>query len=240
MLDARRQVGTAIGVVIAPLAVLGVGSTFLLTPLNGNLRYEAGVKEVGLASAAGTFSHRPLAFRLLTDGIFRVAEAATTSTVGFELVVRLLVLVLAVGAGILLWHGLSGRDVSDPALHAAVVVGALVLLGPISAGEPEWLAIVLATAGVGLALLGRRRPWLWAMLAAVAFVAAAGMKIISLPIACLGLAAVAASTGARRSEPSEPASAWVCCTSPAPWSGCPGRSSGSSTSARCRTVPVTP
>lgn len=173
------------------MGVLGVGLTFVLAPLNGNLRYEAGVKIVDTASAAGTFSHRPLAFRLLTDSVFGIADAVTSSVIGFELVVRVILFVLAVGAGLLLWQGLLRHGVREAGLHAAVVVGALVLLGPISAGEPEWLAVVLATAGVGLALLARRRPWPWAALAGAVFVAAAGMKIISLPTACLGLAAVA-------------------------------------------------
>ncbi|MET1008251.1 MAG: hypothetical protein ABWX96_22075, partial [Propionibacteriaceae bacterium] len=165
--------------------------TFLLAPLNGNLRYEAGVKTAATASAAGTFSHRPLAFRVLSDGVFRVSAAMTDTIVGFELAVRLVVLLLAVSAGLLLWQGLLRRGVRDAGLHAGVVVGALVLLGPISAAEPEWSAVVLTTAGLGLALLGRRNPWLWAALAGTAFVAAAGLKIISLPTACLGLAAVA-------------------------------------------------
>ena len=65
------------------LAVLasfvGATATFLLTPLNGNIRYELGVKFASVFSPSETFSHRPLAFRLLLDSISGVAEPLSVS-----------------------------------------------------------------------------------------------------------------------------------------------------------------
>jgi hypothetical protein len=178
-----------VGVVVLAVAVLGVAVTFSWAPLNGNLRYEAGVKLVG-GSAASTFSHRPLGFRLLMDGVFRVARAGTSTVAGFELAVRVLLAGLTVGASAVLWRGLKRRSVSAAGWYGVVAAGALFLLGPISAGEPDWLAVVLVIAGVGAALSGDRRPWLWAMVAGVLLLAAAAMKIVSLPTAMLGLVAV--------------------------------------------------
>lgn len=131
---------------VTAVALLGVAVTYLLAPLNGNIRYEAGVKEVVTASAAGTFSHRPLAFRMLIDGVFRLANALSVGTASFEFMVRVLVAAMAV---------------------------------------------VLATAGTGVALLGRRRPWPWALLAGVFFVAAGRDEGRYLATALLGLAVVA-------------------------------------------------
>lgn len=180
----------AIAIRVVSLGLIGIAATYLLAPLNGNIRYEAGVKEVGTASAAATFSHRPLGFRILMDGVFRLARAVSSGTSSFEFVVRLLVVTMAVGAAVLLWRGLLEHGVRQPGLHAAIVVGVLVLVGPINAAEPDWMAVVLATAGAGVALLGRRRPWLWALLAGALFVGAAGMKIVTLPTALLGLGVV--------------------------------------------------
>ena len=166
---------------------------YLLTPLNPNLRYEAGVKLAGTDTAAGTFSHRPLAYRLVTDAVFRTADLLSVGPVTFELAVRVLLALLALGAAVLLQQGLRQQHVRYPGLHAAVVAGALILLGGTSAGEPDWLAVVFTVAGTGLALRGDgRRPWLYATLAGAAFVAAAGMKIVTLPVAVIGLAVVLA------------------------------------------------
>lgn len=184
-----RRVRFRIGVVVLAAAVLGVLATFLWAPLNGNLRYEAGVKIVG-GSAAGTFSHRPLGFRLLMDGVFRAARAGSSTVEGFELAVRVLLAGLTVGASLLLWRGLKRRSVPAAGWYGVVTAAALFLLGPISAGEPDWMAVLLVIAGVGAALLGDRRPWLWAILAGVLLVAAAAMKIVSLPTAMLGLVAI--------------------------------------------------
>lgn len=171
------------------VAGLGVAATYLLAPLNPNLRYEAGVKDV-TGSAAGTFSHRPLAYRLLMNVVFRVADVGSADVVSFELAVRVLLLLLVLGATVLLWKGLDRRGVPYARMYAVVCAGTLVLFGAVSAGEPEWMAVLLTIAGVGVALLGARRPWLFAGLAGTLFVAASGMKIMTLSVALLGLLAV--------------------------------------------------
>ena len=191
MLYRRSLPRTWVWVGVTTAALLGALAIYLVSPINGDIRYEAGVKQAGTSSAAGTFSHRPLAFRMLMDGVFRLAHALSVGTASFELAVRLLAAAMAIGSGVLLWRGLLKYRVRQPGLHAIVVVGAILLISPINAGEPDWMATVLATAGTGLALMGRRRPWLWALLAAAFFVGAAGMKVITLPTALLGLGVVA-------------------------------------------------
>lgn len=189
MLARSWPVQARIGLGVCAVAALGVAATFLIAPLNPNLRYEAGVKQV-TGTAAGSFSHRPLAYRLLTDGVFRLARLATTDLVGFELAVRVLLALLAAGAVVLLGLALARRGVRPAGAYAAVAGGVLALFGTVSAGEPEWLAALLTIAGVGVALLGRYRPWWFAGLAGLLFVAATGMKLISLSTALLGLVAV--------------------------------------------------
>lgn len=170
---------------------LAAAASFFLAPLNGNLRYEAGVKIVSTHSAAATFSHRPLAFRLVMDAVFRAADSVGLGMIGFEMAVRLLLTALAIGAGLLLWRGLRCHGVPGAQWYAIVVVGSLILLGLISVGEPDWMAVLFAVAGIGAALLGVRRPWLFALLAGIFLVAATGMKIVSLPTALMALAVVA-------------------------------------------------
>ncbi len=190
MLHTPGRAWTTVATAGAGVAAVGLGLLYPVAPLNANLRYEAGVKIVG-DSAAGTFSHRPLAYRLVMDAVFRTAHLLTSSTVAFELVVRVVLALLALGGAVLLARGLARHRVRRPGLHAAVVVAALLLLGLVSAGEPDWLAVVFTVAGIGLALLGdRRHPWPYAVLAGVGFVAAAAMKIITLPVAVIGLVIV--------------------------------------------------
>jgi hypothetical protein len=178
----RDRIGAIVFVVVA----VGVAVTYVVAPLNPNLRYEAGAKEV-TGSAAGSFSHRPLGYRLLTDVIFRVARLAGAEVVTFELAVRVLLALLAAGAAVLLWRALVRRGLRHAGGYALVCAGTLALFGDVSAGEPEWLAALLTMAGVGVALIGRRRPWLFAGLAGLLLVAAAGMKLITLVTALLGL-----------------------------------------------------
>jgi hypothetical protein len=124
------------------------------------------------------------------DGVFGVAGTGSSTVVGFELAVRVLLAGLAVGASCLLWRGLKRRSVPAAGWYGVVAAVAMFLVGPISAGEPDWMAVVLVIAGVGAALLGDRRPWPWAMTAGVLLVAAAAMKVVSLPTAMLGLVAI--------------------------------------------------
>jgi hypothetical protein len=172
-------------------AMLGALSTYLLAPLNPNIRYEIGVKSVSVFSASETFTHRPLAYRLLMDRVAYVADALSFGITSFEVVVRLIGLGLAVGAAVLLWRGLRSHGAVAPGLHAGVAAAALVFMGTNSSVEPDWMATILATAGIGAALTGRGRlRWPMAFLAGTLFVAAAAMKIITLPTALVGLLVV--------------------------------------------------
>jgi hypothetical protein len=176
---------------VAMAVMLGGLSTFLLAPLNPNIRYEIGVKSVSVSSASETFTHRPLAYRLLMDRIAYVADALSFGITSFEVVVRLIGLGLAVGTAVLLWRGLKSHGVVAPGLHAGVAAAALVFMGANSSVEPDWMATLLATAGIGAALIGRGRlRWPMAFLAGTLFVAAAAMKVITLPTALVGLLVV--------------------------------------------------
>jgi hypothetical protein len=178
---------------VAVAAAIGALSTFTLAPLHGNVRYEVGVKAVSGLSAAETFSHRPLAFRLLMEAVADLARAGSFGITSFEVVVRLIGLCLATGASVLLWHGLRRREVAAPGWHAVVAGAAVVFMGSASSMEPDWMAPILAIAGTGAALAGRGRLcWAMAALAGTFFVAAAAVKIVSLPTALLGLIVVGA------------------------------------------------
>ncbi len=172
-------------------AVLGSLATFVLAPLPGDIRYEIGVKAVSVSSASETFSHRPLAYRLLMDRVASVADALSFGLTSFEVMVRLIGLGMAAGAAVLLWRGLRSRGVAAPGLHAVVAGAAIVLMGTRSSIEAEWIAVLLAMAGVGAALVGHNRlRWPMAFLAGVLFVAAAAMKVVTLPTALVGLLVV--------------------------------------------------
>lgn len=161
-------------------------------PVNGNIRYEMGVKMASTHSAADTFSHRPLAFRWLMDGLRRVAELAGTDPVTFETALRLLGMLLATSAAWLLWRGLARQQVPWAGPVSLVVLLATVLGGPQFGFEPDWMALVLATAGAGVALSGPARGgwWRWGA-AAVLLVGSGAMKGVTLPIAGVALLAVA-------------------------------------------------
>ncbi len=170
-------------------AVLGALAVYLLAPLDGDIRYEVGVKAVSLHSASETFTHRPLAFRLLMAGVARVADALSFGITSFEATVRLIGLALAVGAAVLLGFGLRRHQVVAPGLHALIAAAAVVFMGPTFSAEPDWVAAIFAIAGTGAALLddGRLR---WPLLAGVLLVAAAAMKVVTLPVALIGLLVV--------------------------------------------------
>ena len=90
---------TWVWVGVTTVALLGAPAIYLVSPINGNIRYEAAVKQAGTSSAAGTFSHRPLAFRMLMDGVFRLAHALSVGTASFEPAVRLQAAARAIGSG---------------------------------------------------------------------------------------------------------------------------------------------
>ena len=89
-------------------AVLGALSTFVLAPLHPNIRHAVGVQAVSMFSASETFSHRPVAYRLLMDRVAQLADALSFGITSFEVVVRLIGLGLAMGC--LLYTSPSPRD----------------------------------------------------------------------------------------------------------------------------------
>ena len=123
------------------IGVIRATTTFLLKPIHGDLRYQLGVKISSVFSATKTFSHRPLAFRLLMDGMSKVAEPLSSASRTFEAFLQLIALGLAITAGILLWRGLSGYAVVAPGLNAIVAVAAFVYMGTRVSLEPDWSAV---------------------------------------------------------------------------------------------------
>ena len=113
--------------------------------------------------------------------------------VWFERAMRLEALALAFVAGLLLWAGLRRRWPSVAAPLGLTVAAALALIGPSTVLEPEWLAVVVTVAGIGLALaLPSRPPWgvLSAVLGGLLLMVAAAIKVVTLPIAVIGLVAL--------------------------------------------------
>lgn len=157
-------------------------------PLANDIRYEAGSHATYLGSVAGTFSHRPLMHRFLTAAVFAPAWAISGGDrVGFEQVVRVEAIVVAVLACLSLWFGLR-RYV--PRLASPITVAALAGLLLCSTGiawEPDWLAVVITIAGIGAGL--GRRP-VGPVVAGVLFALAAVIKFVTLPIALIGLLAL--------------------------------------------------
>ena len=176
---------------VSVIALLGTLATFFVTPLNGNIRYEIGVKVSSTYSAAETFSHRPLAYRLLVDRVAHVADTLSFGLTSFELMVRVIGLAMAAGAGLLLWCGLRARNVDAAGLHAMVIVAAIVFFGAGSTAEADWMAVILATAATGVALLGYEPSTLAAgHCRGSTLRCGGGMKIVSLPTALIGLLVV--------------------------------------------------
>lgn len=174
------------GLVVATLATLGL-------LVNGNIRYQVGVGRVSGYSVAETFSHRPIAFRLLSaaqawapEWVSELAGSAGSwaRVWTFEVGFRLVAAILAAGAAVLLWRGLRTCWGSAAWVYAVAAYAALVFTAP-ATGEPDWMATHLAVAGVGAALLGR--PLLGGVAGGVLLAAAALVKISSLPLAVAGL-----------------------------------------------------
>lgn len=173
--------------IVAGLWLFGLLLT-VPAPLANDIRYEAGTHFASLHSVAETFSHRPLFHRFFTELFFRPAWILTgEDRVVFEMVLRVQALVLSNLACVALWAGLRRRI---PRLASPISVATLAGLVLCSSGvgwEPDWLAVVITVAGVGLAFL--RRP-VGPVLAGVLFAMAAIVKFLTLPVALIGLLAV--------------------------------------------------
>jgi len=178
------------GPIVFAAGLVALSLVTISAPLDGDVRYEIGAQTTSPASPAGTFTHRPLMYRMVTSGLIGVADRFTDGVIEFERVMRLESLVLAFLAGLLLWLGLRRRWPELGAPLSLTVTAALVLIGPSTVLEPEWLAVVLTVAGVGLALmLPSRPPWgvLSGVLGGLLLTAAAATKVVTLPIAIVGL-----------------------------------------------------
>lgn len=161
--------------------------------LPNDIRYEIGAKEVSPYGPAGTFTHRPLLYRLITSLMVAVVDLVANHRSSFEIGVRSEAVLLAAAASLVLWLGLrryAGSSWPAGAVGVAVAVfGAQVLMNPAFTLEPEWLATTLTVAGVGAAL-AFRRTWAGSVAGGILLAAATAVKIISLPIALIGLIAV--------------------------------------------------
>jgi hypothetical protein len=178
------------GSVVLAAGIVALSLVTVAAPLDGDVRYEIGTQSTSPASAAGTFTHRPLMYRLIMSALILPARAAADGMVWFERAMRLEALALAFVAGLLLWAGLRRRWPEVAAPLALTVTAALALIGPSLVLEPEWGAVVATVAGIGMALaLPNRPPWgvLSAVLGGLLLMVAAAIKVVTLPIAVIGL-----------------------------------------------------
>ncbi|MFT4296624.1 MAG: hypothetical protein QM582_14550 [Micropruina sp.] len=161
--------------------------------VNGNIRYEVGVVRVSGYSAAETFTHRPIVFRLLSAAQSWLPELASsqagpagswTRVWVFEAGFRLVAAGLAAAAASLLWLGLRRRTGSMAWAYALAVYAALVFTAP-ATGEPDWMAALLAVAAVGAGLT--MRPGFGGAIAGVLLALAALVKISTAPMAAAAL-----------------------------------------------------
>ena len=184
--SARYRLWTALACAVATLATAG----FML---NGNIRYQVGVGRVSGFSIAETFSHRPIAFRLLSAGQAWFPELV--STLGgppgswgrvwvFETGFRLIAAGMAAAAAALLWTGLRQRWGPQAWPYAIAAYAALVFTAP-ATGEPDWMAALLAVAAVGAGLAWR--PRIGAVAGGVLLAVVALVKISTLPVALAAL-----------------------------------------------------
>ncbi|WP_169923834.1 hypothetical protein [Propionicimonas paludicola] len=174
------------GSALAAVALLG----FML---NGNIRYQVGVGRVSGYSVAETFSHRPILFRLLSaaqawlpEQVSRLAGPTTSweGIVVFESGFRLIAMLAAAGAAVLLWRGLARRWGTAAWPYGMAAFAALAFSAP-ATGEPDWMAAALTVAAVGAGLLWR--PAVGAPVSGVLLALAALVKISTLPVAVAGL-----------------------------------------------------
>ena len=172
------------------MAILAASSITLAYPIHGDVRHEVGVQAVSGHPAASTFSHRPLLYRLLVSVLAWPADLATSTTRSFELVLRVEAVGSALAACTLLWLGLRRHRPAEAFPLATVVFAATVLMSPSAVLQPDWWAVVLTVAGVGAALAGRREL-VPSLVGGVLLAAGAAVKVVTLPVALIGLLAIA-------------------------------------------------
>lgn len=132
--------------------------------LNGDVRYSLGV--LSATREAGwepwqVWTHRPLANRLLMDGLERLMPDHGRPG---ELITLMIAGVLAGMAALVLHRGLSGRLPAAGGLAVGVLFG-MVWAPARDIWQPEWVAAVLAVAAVGVGVrAGAAATWTSALL----------------------------------------------------------------------------
>lgn len=176
------------------LVAAGLATAALLGYLvNGNIRYEVGVVRVSGHSAADTFTHRPIAFRLLSAAQSWLPELVSTAAGPpgswtrvwvFEAGFRLTAGVLSAAAASLLWAGLRRHRTPVAWAYPLAAYAALMFTAP-ATGEPDWMAALLAVAAVGAGLT--LRPGTGGAAAGVLLASSALVKISTAPVAAAAL-----------------------------------------------------
>lgn len=177
--------------IVAAAAMVGIAAVLTLAyPVHGDVRYELGTKAVSPVGPAGTFTHRPLLHRLVTAVVTAPANWLTDDVVSFEFGLRVTAVTLAAAAAAVLWRGLRRPGTADYAGPVAVAVFvALTLMNPGFTLEPDWLAVLFTVVGIGVGLLPGRW-WLVGAAGGVVLAAAAATKVVTLPIALIGVVAL--------------------------------------------------
>ncbi|GAB3758761.1 hypothetical protein [Microlunatus parietis] len=181
---------------LTPAVVIIAAGCAALLPLNGDVRFQAGVEQTSPVPVAETFTHRPMLYRLIMAAVFAPSRLFGESSRRFEFGMQVSALLLCCLAGLLLYRALRDRGLpAGTAQPLAVAVAAAAgLQGAVSVWEPDWLALVLTVLAVAIGLLGRdddRSWWPAAAGAGVLLAAAASIKIVTLPTALIGLVVLA-------------------------------------------------
>lgn len=181
---------------LTPAVVIIAAGCAALLPLNGDVRFQAGVEQTSSVPVAETFTHRPMLYRLIMAAAFAPSRLFGESSRRFEFAMQVSALLLCCLVGLLLYRALRDRGLpAGTAQSLAVAVAAAAgLQGAVAVWEPDWLALVLTVLAVAVGLLGRdddRSWWAAAAGAGVLLAAAASIKIVTLPTALIGLVVLA-------------------------------------------------
>lgn len=159
--------------------------------LNHDVRYSLGCIRVarrGGLAASEIFVHRPLAYRWSIAGL----DTLTAGPVAVrEALIRLMVIALSLGAAWWLRAGLLRRLPRPEAGAVAAAAGVALVCAPAwDFLQPEWVAVLAATAAVGVALAGRRTA-LAVSLSGVLLALAVLMKYTTASTALVALGVIA-------------------------------------------------
>ncbi|MEU6852276.1 hypothetical protein ABZ901_20420 [Actinacidiphila alni] len=180
----------AAGRVLAAVLAAAAVAAMCWSGLNHDVRYVLGGMRAsgrGGIPASGTFVHRPLAYRWLLSWLDHLTAGPVAVR---EAWIRLLV--IAVTAAVAWWlrSGLARRLPRREATAVAGAVGLALLFAPAwDFLQPEWVAVLLAVAGLAAAL-GPRRTWLAAGAGGVLIALVVLVKYTTAPTALLPLGAL--------------------------------------------------